>query len=58
MKKRLTLGLILLPVIWLLVGLYNLLPDQGQGWVVFGAMAGMGMSLGFRGESEEGGMRE
>lgn len=55
MKKRFTLGMILLVAIWLLVGLYNLLPDH-QGWVVFGAMAGMGMSLGCRGESEEGGM--
>ncbi|MCH7474069.1 MAG: hypothetical protein IH878_15030 [Gemmatimonadetes bacterium] len=44
MKQTIVTGLIMLVVIWLLAELYELLPGQ-EAWVVFGAMAGMAMSL-------------
>ena len=54
MKRTIIKGLITLALIWPLVWLYGLLPDH-QGWVVFSAMAGMGMSLGGGGARSEGG---
>ena len=53
MKQTIVTGLIMLVVIWLLAELYELLPGQ-EAWVVFGAMAGMAMSLG-RGAPSTGG---
>ena len=52
MKSRICLGVTMLVAAGLLVGLYELMPDH-QGWVIFGAMVGMGMSLGRRNDASE-----
>lgn len=45
MKQTFAAGLIMIVMILLLVGLYELLPAL-QGWIVFSAMAALAMVLG------------
>ena len=53
MQKVVTLGIYMLVMISLLVGLYHLL-EPVQEWVVFGAIVGVAMSLGYNQRSSGG----
>jgi uncharacterized membrane protein len=43
MKRTWIAGLLMLVPVYLLVQLYNFLPKQ-QGWVIFGAVAGLALA--------------
>lgn len=54
MKRTFTAGFCLLVLVWLLQRMFELMPSR-QGWVIFGAMAGMGLALGHRSPRADGG---
>ena len=54
MKQTFTAGIFMVVPIWLLQRMFELMPGQ-QGWIVFGAMAGLGLALGHRSPRTDGG---
>jgi hypothetical protein len=55
MKQTFTAGLYMLVLVWLLQRMFEVMPDR-QGWVIFGAMAGLGLALGHRSPRTDGGI--
>lgn len=54
MRRTFTLGLVLLPLVWLLQRLYELMPAQ-QGWMVFSSIMAVAMALGHKATPKAGG---
>lgn len=56
MKQTFTAGVFVLVLVWLLQRMFELMPGQ-QGWIVFSAMAGLGLALGPHAARTDGGSR-
>ena len=56
MKQTFTAGLLMLVPVWLLQRMFEVMPTR-QGWVIFGAMAGLGLALGHRSPRTDGGIK-
>jgi hypothetical protein len=56
MNKTFTAGCLLLVLVWLLQRMFEVMPGR-QGWVIFGAMAGLALALGHRSPSTSGGAK-
>jgi hypothetical protein len=54
MKRTFTAGFYLLVLVWLLQRMFEVMPGR-QGWVIFGAVAGLGLALGHRAPRTDGG---
>ena len=56
MKRTFTLGLALLPFVWLLQRIYEMLPTQ-QGWMIFSSIVAVAMALGHKATPSAGGTK-